>query len=113
MELDLKKKMTRILNTTMLKSYFQRAKKPLLHGVGCAEDLLPTFFRSQSLRQCNPLPFIIDGMIEDKDKFSFVVRTSVDSLQAPRIMSWSQIYSGVKSYQESHPLNLWTLHAID
>ncbi len=113
MELDLKKKMTRVLNTTMLKSYFQRAKKPLLHGVGCAEDLLPTFFRSQSLRQCNPLPFIIDGMIEDKDKFSFVVRTSVDSLQAPRIMSWSQIYSGVKSYQESHPLNLWTLHAID
>lgn len=110
---ELKKKELNLLNTTMVKSYFKRAKKPLIHGIGCAEDLLPTFFRTQSLRQCSPLPFIIDGMIEDQDRFSFVIRTAIDSLQAPRIMSWSQVYSGVKSYQETHPLKTWTLHAID
>ncbi|MFA5584019.1 MAG: hypothetical protein WDA09_07365, partial [Bacteriovoracaceae bacterium] len=109
-EHNLKKKPINILNTTMVKSYFKRAKNPLLHGIGCAENLLPTFFRTQSLRQCSPLPFIIDGMIEDKDRFSFTIRTAIDSLQAPRIMSWSQVYSGVKSYQESHPLKIWTLH---
>jgi len=112
-ETELKKKQLKLHNTTMVKSYFKRAKKPLIHGIGCAEDLLPTFFRAQSLRQCSPLPFIIDGMIEDNDRFSFVIRTAVDSLQAPRIMSWSQVYSGVKSYQEAHPLKIWTLHAID
>lgn len=109
----LKKKQSRLLNTTMVKNYFKRAKNPMIHGIGCAEDLLPSFFRSQSLRQCSPLPFIIDGIIEDQDRFSFVVRTAIDSLQAPRIISWSQVYSGVKSYQESHPLKTWTLHAID
>lgn len=112
-ETGLKKKELNLHNTTMVKAYFKKAKKPIIHGVGCAEDLLPNFFRTQSLRQCSPLPFIIDGMIEDQERFSFVIRTALDSLQAPRIMSWSQVYSGVKSYQETHPLKTWTLHAID
>jgi hypothetical protein len=93
--------------------FLKKANKAIVHGVGCAEDLLPSFFKSNSLNQCSPLPFIIDGMIKENDKTVFVTRTAVDSLQAPRLISWSSIYSGVKSYQKIHPLRLWTLYGLD
>src|SRR5690606_221751 len=47
-EHNLKTKPINILNPTMVKSYFKRAKNPLIPGIGCAENLLPTFFRTQS-----------------------------------------------------------------
>lgn len=94
-------------------SFFKKSRRGIIHGVGCAEDILPSFFKSRSLNQCTPLPFIIDGLIRENDKTTFVTRTGVDSLQAPRLVSWSLIYSAVKSYQNSHPLRLWTLYALD
>lgn len=59
------------------------------------------------------MPFIINGVIKDKDKVVFVTRTAGDSVQAPRLVSWSTIYSAVKSYQRQHPLKLWTMYALD
>lgn len=108
------KKTGKILNNlSNMSAYFKKTKTGLIHGVGCAEDLLPTFFKSRTLNQCTPLPFIISGIIKDKNKVVFVTRTAGDSLQAPRLMSWSTIYSGVKSYQRSHPLKLWTMYGLD
>lgn len=100
-------------NLTSVTRHFRTGKKGILYGIGCAEDLLPTFFKVHSMNQCSPIPFIVDGMIQDEDSLAFVTRTAADSLQAPRILSWSNIYSGVRAYQRYHPLKLWTLYALD
>ena len=91
----------------------KKSKNAVIHGVGCAEDLLPSFFKSHAFNQCSPLPFIIDGHLKENDKISFVTRTSIDSLQAPRLISWGLIIAAVKSYQRTHPLRLWTLYGLD
>ena len=104
----------RVLNSvTSIVSFFKKSRKGILHGIGCAEDLLPSFFKTRGFNQCSPLPFIIDGMIRENDKTVFVTRTGIDSLQAPRLVSWSLIFSAVKSYQRYHPLKLWTLYGLD
>jgi hypothetical protein len=100
-------------NVSSIIAFFKKNKKALIHGVGCAEDLLPSFFKTHAFNQCSPLPFIIDGMIRENDKTVFVVRSAADSLQAPRLISWSLVYSAVKSYQQNHPLRLWTLYGLD
>lgn len=110
---DFKKKGKILNNLSDLSNYFKKSKGGIVHGVGCAEDLLPTFFKSQTLNQCTPMPFIINGIIKDKDKVVFVTRTGADSLQAPRLLSWSTVYSGVRSYQRMHPLKLWTMYGLD
>lgn len=110
---DFKKDGKQINNLSGMVNYFKKAKNGIIHGVACAEDLLPTFFKSYALNQCSPLPFIISGMIKDGDKAVFVVRAATDSVQAPRLVSWSSLYSGVKSYQRAHPLKLWTMYALD
>lgn len=110
---DFKRKAKNLSNLSDLSNYFKKSKNGLVHGVACAEDLLPTFFKSHSINQCTPLPFIISGLIRDKDKVVFVTRTAADSIDAPRLISWSTIYSGVKSYQRMHPLKLWTMYGLD
>ena len=110
---DFKKTQVSVMNLSSMKNYFKKSKNSLVHGIGCAEDLLPTFFKSYTLNQCTPLPFIISGIITDKDKIVLVTRTSADSVQAPRLISWSIIYSAVKSYQRTHPLKLWTMYGLD
>lgn len=100
-------------NMSSITAFFKKNKTGIIHGVACAEDILPSFFRTQAFNQCTPMPFIIDGMIKENDKTVFVTRSAVDTLQAPRLISWSLIYSGVKSYQRAHPLRLWTLYGLD
>jgi hypothetical protein len=109
---DFQRKTRSLTSLSTIRDFFRRTQGGLLHGVGCAEELLPGFFRARTLGQCSPLPFIIDGMI-DGDSAVFVTRTAVDSLQAPRLISWSNILSAVKSYQQQHPLKLWTLHGLE
>src|SRR5690606_18276419 len=108
-----KKKGKVLNNLSSLSTYFKNSKNGIVHGVGCAEDLLPTFIKTHSMNQCTPLPFVINGMLKDKDKVVFVTRTGADSVQAPRLLSWSIIYSGVKSYQRMHPLKQWTMYGLD
>ena len=100
-------------NLSSINAFFKKPKKGVIHGVGCAEDLLPSFFKTRGFNQCTPLPFIIDGVIRENDKTVFVTRSAVDSLQAPRLISWSLVYSAVKSYQRTHPLRIWTLYGLD
>lgn len=108
------KKIGRSLTTlNAITAYLKKGKSGIVEGVGCAEDLLPTFFKSATLNQCSPLPFVISGMLRENDKVMFVTRTAADSLQAPRLLSWSTVFSGVKSYQRIHPLKLWTLYGLD
>ena len=108
------KKTGRSMNSlSAIQNYFKKTKVNLIHGVGCAEDLLPGFFKSQYLNQCTPMPFVINGMMKEKDNVVFVTRTAADSLQAPRLISWSSVYSAVKSYQRLHPLKLWTMYGLD
>ena len=110
---DYKKTGRALNNLSNIIAYFKKYKTGIIHGVGCMEEMIPSFFKSKAIAQCTPAPFIIDGMIKDNDKVAFVTRTSLDSLQAPRLVSWSNLYSSVKSYQRYHPLRLWTLYGLD
>lgn len=109
---DAQKKMLAVTTLTGLQSFFKQHTTGILHGVGCAEDLLPSFFRKHSLNQCSPLPFIVDGMIADGDRIVLVTRSAADSLHAPRLISWSLVFSAVKTYQFHNPIRQWTLHGI-
>lgn len=100
-------------NLSDLTTFFKKSKKGIIHGIGCAEDLLPSFFRTRAVNQCTALPFILDGVIKNENQVAFVGRSAADTLQAPRIMSWSNIFSAVKAYQGQHPLKIWTLYGLD
>ena len=110
---DFNKSGRKMNNVGSIGTFFKKNKNGIIHGVGCAEDLMPSFFKTHAFNQCTPLPFIIDGIIRENDKTVFVTRSAVDSLQTPRLISWSLIYSAVKSYQHSHPLKTWTLYGLD
>jgi len=101
-----------IINIAFLRDVFKKHPKVLIHGVACAEDLLPNFYKKEVMNQCRPLPFIIDGYKEDKGLISVIMRTAHDSLHAPRLVPWSYLFSSLKDYQRRHPLNLWGLNAI-
>jgi len=110
---DFKQSVSQISNLTFAKNFFKKSEKKLLYGVGCAADLLPGYFKVRTFNQCSPLPFIIDGLVKDGEDIAFVIRTAADSLQTPRLISWPNIFSGVKSYQMYHPLNIWTLYGLN
>jgi hypothetical protein len=110
---DFKRNARNLSNLSSINAFFKKTKKGVIHGIGCAEELLPSFFKVRNMNQCSPLPFIIDGIIRKDDKTVMVTRTAIDSLQAPRLISWSNIFSGVKSYQLLHPMRLWTMYGLD
>ncbi len=107
-----KKKNQKIINVSFLKNVFKNKKNAIIHGIGCREDLLPTFFQKRTLSQCTPLPFIVDGFIQKDGSLSLITRTAYDDLHAPRITPWSYIFSAVKAYQAHSPMNLWGLYAL-
>ena len=110
---DFKQNGRSLNNLSGVENFFKKSKKGVIHGVGCAEDILPSFFKSRGMNQCTPLPFIVDGVIKQDDNATLVTRTALDSLQAPRLVSWSNIFSTVKNYQRMHPLRIWTLYGLD
>lgn len=112
LERYLKKSINKILNISFLKSTFKNHPLAIVQGIACAEDLLPTFFAKNILHKCTPLPFIIDGYMEDKGSLSLVIKTAMDDVHSPRIISWSYVFSALKAYKELHPLGLWGLYAI-
>ncbi len=93
-------------------SFHLNKKNRIIHGIGCAQDLLPRFFKKNHFNECSPLPFIIDGVAKEKGISYLATVTAVDDLHSPRLIPWSDIYSAVKTYQELHPLAKWTLHGI-
>lgn len=107
-----KKRTQKIINISFLKTLFKKHPKAIIQGIGCREDLLPSFFQKKALNQCSPIPFLVDGYKEVDGALSLVVRTAYDDLHSPRLISWSYIFSAVKAYQNYHPINLWGLYAI-
>jgi len=101
-----------ISSLSMAINFLKQYPFALIHGIGCSEDLLPQFFKKKTLNSCRPLPFLIDGMIREGENVSFVMRTSLDDLMSPRIISWPAIYSSLKAYQVYQPLRQWTLYGI-
>ncbi len=109
---DAQKKSRGISTITALKDFFKTNPSGILHGIGCAEDLLPGFFKKYAFNQCTPLPFIVDGIVSEGDRMVLITRSAADNIHAPRLISWSLIYSAVSSYQHHHPVRQWTLHGI-
>jgi hypothetical protein len=110
---DFKKKGRQMSTLSNSISFFKKSQRGIIHGIGCAEELLPSFFKMSTINQCTAMPFILNGVIKEKDKVVFITRTAGDGLQAPRMLSWSIIFSAVKSYQRIHPLKLWTMYGLD
>ena len=108
--LKMEKKIIR--NFTFLKGFFQKYSNAIVHGIGCAEDLLPSFFQKSSLGECSPLPFIVDGIVIKKHSLYLSFRSSIDDVHSPRLIPWDKIFNSISNYKELHPLNTWTLYGI-
>jgi hypothetical protein len=108
----LKVKNHEVGNLTLLKFHLKKNKKAIIHGIGCAAELLPTFYTKKYFNQCKPLPFIIDGTIKSEGKISLIVRTALDDLHMPRVIDWNMVYGAVKNYSQFHPTKTWSLHAV-
>ncbi len=107
---DLKKK--KLENLTQLENFLMTNKKSVIHGTGCVEDILPTFFNRSDFNQCRPISFIIDSIFIENDNKMLVVRTSIDDLYAPRLISWNWVFTAIMGYKNLHPLNSWSLYGI-
>lgn len=101
-----------IHNLTFLKTLFKSFPRAIAHGVGCAEDMLPSFFKRNSFSGCRPLPFTIDGIVEKKGSAHLSFRSAIDDVHSPRLIPWNYVFSGISNYQELHPLNTWTFYGI-
>ena len=101
-----------IRNYTDLTFQLDKLSNGIVHGIGCAEDLVPETFQRSSIYQCQPLPFIIDGVTKRNGENFVVTRLSIDDIHTPRLIQWTNIYNSVSAYQELHPLNTWTLYGI-
>lgn len=107
-----KKNFKEILNISTYKRYFTNYPDAIFLGLGCAENLLPSFYTTKILNQCTPISFISDGIIEKDGSYSLIVTTAIDLIHAPRILSWTNVFTAVKNFQRFHPLNSWGLYAI-
>jgi hypothetical protein len=101
-----------IKNLTDLKFFLDKIPNSIVHGVGCAEDLMPEEFERIGINQCHPLPFIIDGHLLKNNETWLVFRSAIDDLHSPRLILWHNIFNAVSAYRELHPLNTWTLYGI-
>lgn len=111
-ENQLKASSNKITSVTSLRYFFSQNANYIVHGIGCAEDLLPSFFQKTTINQCRPLTFIVDGLIEKNGRASLVVRTALDELKSPRIIDWNHVFSSVASFQVYHPMRLWGLYVL-
>lgn len=102
----------RILNLTILKSFFETEDNRLVHGVGCLEDLLPRSFKRMGLQECTPHPFIIDGILDKKGDSFLIFRSSIESVHYPRLIRWQDVFNAVSNFKEIHPLRTWALLGI-
>lgn len=107
---SLKKK--KLENLTQLENFLKTNKDSVIHGTGCVEDILPTFFTRTDFNQCRPITFIIDNIFIENDNKMLVMRTSIDDLYSPRLISWNWVFTAIMGYKNLHPLNSWSLYGI-
>ncbi len=107
-----KLKSIRLNNLTDLEVFLKKNKSSLIHGIGCAEDLLPQFFKTKTFNQCKPMPFIIDNVVRKNKNRFLVLRTAIDDVHSPRLILWGFVFSALSNFKKIHSLGLWTLHGI-
>ena len=107
-----KKSLKQIKNISSFKYTFNQFPNAIFMGVGCLEDLYPRFYKVKYLNECHYMPFLIDGIIEDRDIYSLTLRTSLDHIHAPRVVPWKRVFNSIKNFQKYHPTKLWSLNAI-
>lgn len=99
-------------NLTELSFFLNNIEGGVVHGIGCAEDLLPRHFQRQNLNQCRPMPFIVDGVFSGEKAMTLSVRPSIGDLHSPMPIHWNYVYSAVVNYRELHPIKSWTLYGL-
>lgn len=107
-------KYTDLRNLSDVIRFFTKSNKGIAHGIGCLEDFFPHLFKKNNLNACRPIPFILDGLYRDENKKTWIsFRSTIDDVHSPRLLHWNHIYSGLKNYEEIHPLKTWTLYGIE
>lgn len=101
-----------IRNLTDVKFFLDKMPTGIIHGIGCAEDMIPEQFMRTAINQCHPMPFIVDGHVVKNNETWLVTRLAIDDVHTPRLLMWPNIFNAVSAYQELHPLNTWTLYGI-
>lgn len=101
-----------IRNLTDAKYFLDKVPTGIIHGIGCAEDLMPEQFQRTAINQCRPMPFILDGNVVKNGETLLVSRLAIDDIHTPRFLLWPNIFNAVSAYQDLHPLNTWTLYGI-
>lgn len=102
----------KLQNLTMVQVFLKQHPKGIIHGLGCAEDLLPRVRKRKSINQCTPIPFIIDGMFEKNENKTLVLRTAFDDILSPRLTPWNWVFTAVMKYQQLQPLKKWGLYGL-
>ncbi len=99
-----------IKDFTILKRFLNK-EKVIIHGVGCAEDLLPQAFMRLSFNDCTPLPFLISGVKSGLGNIEDVLMNlSIDNMINTREISWNEISSSISTFYKL--FNNWSLNAI-
>lgn len=101
-----------VRNLTEAKNWLDKIPNGVIHGIGCAEDLVPEQFKRMAINQCHPMPFIIDGHLKKDNETLLVTRLSIEDLHTPRFLIWPNIFNAISAYQDLHPLNTWTLYGV-
>ncbi len=112
MEKPLRVENKSLKNLTEITFFLDQFKKRIIHGVGCLEDLLPTFYKKKALNQCQPIPFIIDGYLLENSNTYMVTRTAIDNVHSPRLILWNNVYNALANYKLIHPVSLWPLYGL-
>ena len=98
LENSYKLKFVRLNNLTDLEIFLKKNKSSLIHGIGCAEDLLPQFFKTKSFNQCKPMPFIVDNIVRKNKNRFLVLRTAIDDVHSPRLILWGFVFSSLRNF---------------
>ncbi len=99
-----------VKNMTQLRKFIKK-KRSIIHGVGCAEELLSNFYFRKSFASCRPVPFLISGIKTDKRGYNnALVNLSIDNMINTREIAWNDISSSISSY--SKHFGQWSLYAI-
>lgn len=101
-----------IRSLTDLRVFLEQNPDSIIHGMGCIEDIMPHSFNKTNLNECRPVPFIVDGQIQDGPDTLVSIRTSTDDIHNPQLISWSYILNAVAAYSRLHPTRLWTLYGL-
>jgi hypothetical protein len=97
-------------NVLSLVQFLTQAPLSLVHGIGCAQDLLPNAFKQYSLSSCQPLPFIVSGALQDEQKnWMLSTKLSIDGNFVSRLIPWPVLISAVEHFATQHPQNAWSL----